>query len=399
MTKEKDIKTVVPTLRFPEFRDTEGWSEKKVGDALENKSSQVALNKLELQEKGYPVYGADGVVGYISDYTQGKDYISIVKDGSGVGRIALRQKESSVLGTLNCLTSKNETIFLLTWLYYQLQQLDFSSYIKGGGIPHIYYSDYKNHNIYIPKPKEQQKIADCFSSLDDLISAEVDKIEALKEHKKGLMQQLFPAGGKTTPALRFPEFQNAGEWKITLLSDLGITISGLTYSPDDVRDSGLLVLRSSNIKNGSIVLDDCVYVTPKINRANLAQPNDILICVRNGSVSLIGKNALIPEGMPPCTHGAFMSIFRAKNPSFVFQLLQTDIYQSQVNADLGARINSINCSQLNKYKFPVATIQEQQIIAECLSSIDKLISAETNKLDQLKAHKKGLMQQLFPNIE
>lgn len=201
---------------------------------------------------------------------------------------------------------------------------------------------------------------------------------------------------KLVPMKRFPEFQDAAEWEEMKLGQLGKLVSGLTYSPDDIRDSGLLVLRSSNVQNGEITLDDNVFVTSDIRGANLSKPNDILICVRNGSKALIGKNALIPEGMPLCTHGAFMTVFRSPTAKFVFQLFQTTAYQKQVDGDLGATINSINGSQFIKYKFYVPKPLEQQKIADCLSSIDELITAQTQKITALKDHKKGLMQQLFP---
>jgi len=197
------------------------------------------------------------------------------------------------------------------------------------------------------------------------------------------------------PKLRFPEFRDAGEWDEKKLEQLGELISGLTYSPDDIRDNGLLVLRSSNVQNGEITLKDNVFVTPDIKGANLSQPNDILICVRNGSKALIGKNALIPEGMPLCTHGAFMTIFRSKAADFVFQLFQTQAYYRQVAGDLGATINSINGRRFIQYCFRVPEPKEQQKIADCLSSIDELITLHTQKHKALKAHKKGLMQQLF----
>jgi len=198
------------------------------------------------------------------------------------------------------------------------------------------------------------------------------------------------------PKLRFPEFWNAGEWEEVKLKQLGELVSGLTYSPDDIRDSGLLVLRSSNVQNGEIVLGNNVFVTPDIKGANLSQPNDILICVRNGSKALIGKNALIPEGIPLCTHGAFMTVFRSNSADFVFQLFQTQAYYRQVEGDLGATINSINGSQFIKYCFHIPEPKEQQKIANCLSSLDELITAHSQKHEALKAHKKGLMQQLFP---
>lgn len=205
---------------------------------------------------------------------------------------------------------------------------------------------------------------------------------------------------KIVPELRFPEFNNDEAWNIKRLSKLGKIINGLTYSPKDVQEEGLLVLRSSNVQDGQIVLDDCVFVRPDIKGANLSLPNDILICVRNGSKQLIGKNAILPEGLPKATHGAFMTMFRASNPSFAFQLFQTEGYRNQVKADLGATINSINTKNFVKYEFAVpSNPNEQQKIANCLSSLDEVINAETEKLELLQDHKKGLLQQLFPQEE
>ncbi len=213
------------------------------------------------------------------------------------------------------------------------------------------------------------------------------------------MQNLFPQEGEKVPKYRFKEFEKDGEWEIKELNKLGDLINGLTYSPEDVRENGLLVLRSSNVQNGLIALNDCVYVRTDIQGANFSKPNDILVCVRNGSKNLIGKNAIIPIGLPLATHGAFMTVFRAKNPEFAFQLFQTDFYDKQVKADLGATINSINGKNFLKYEFPVPKkLKEQQKIASCLSSLDALITAQTERIEQLKLHKKGLMQCLFPKI-
>jgi type I restriction enzyme S subunit len=270
---------------------------------------------------------------------------------------------------------------------------------SGGAQGNLSAADILAYRCGVPvTSSEQQRIASCLSSLDSLITAHTQKLSALKAYKKGLMQQLFPREGETVPRLRFPEFWDAGEWVQTRLGRMGELVSGLTYSPDDVRGSGLLVLRSSNVQNGEIALDDCVYVDPSIKGANLSQPNDILICVRNGSKALIGKCALIPEGMPLCTHGAFMTVFRAKMPSFVFQLFQSDRYQKQVAGDLGATINSINGGQLLRYEFFIPKPLEQQRIADCLSSLDDQIMSTAKKLEALKEHKKGLMQGLFPNV-
>lgn len=394
MSKKKKL---IPELRFPEFENEGEWEIKTIGDVANSESSSMALNKLDLKPTGYPVYGADSIVGYIDEFQHKEKYISIVKDGSGVGRLNLCQSNSSILGTLTSLKSKNKKQYDLDWLYYLLNTVDFSVYVKGAGIPHIYYSDFKNENVPVPTPKEQQKIASCLSSLDDLIQSHNQKLDLLIDHKKGLMQNLFPQEGEKVPKLRFKEFEKDGEWNFKKLNKLGNLLNGLTYSPDDVREEGLLVLRSSNVQNGLIDLNDSVYVRTDIQGANLLKPNDILICVRNGSKNLIGKNAIIPKGMPLSTHGAFMTVFRATNPEFVFQLFQTDFYDTQVKADLGATINSINGKNFLKYEFPVPeNPKEQQKIALCLSSLDALITTQTEKIEQLNLHKKGLMQGLFP---
>lgn len=183
----------IPKLRFPEFENDGEWEEKKLEDIAKSESSSLALNKLTLLTSGYPVYGADSIVGYIDEFQQNEQYISIVKDGSGVGRLNLCSSNSSILGTLTSLKSKNKEKYNLKWIYYILNTIDFSVYTKGSGIPHIYYKDFKNHNITVPKLQEQQKITTCLSSVDEQINFQTKKSEELKEHKKALLQQLFPS--------------------------------------------------------------------------------------------------------------------------------------------------------------------------------------------------------------
>jgi type I restriction enzyme S subunit len=399
MKNSKEQKTALPELRFPEFRDSEGWTQKIVSNVLNNQSSSLALNKLEFTEVGYPVYGADSdkIIGLISYYTQNEDYISIVKDGSGVGRLALRQKQTSVLGTLNCLTSTEKRRYILSWLYYMMQTIDLTNYVKGSGIPHIYYADYKKHTIFIPTPREQTKIAECFSSLDDLISAVTDKIEVLKEHKKGLMQQLFPAEGKTTPTLRFPEFQNAPAWKPKSLGSIGEIITGNTPATKEQSNYGgdRLFVSPADISNERYVSKTKTTLTEQgFSQSRCIKENSILFVCIGSTIGKIAQNTI-----ECATNQQINSIvpYAGYISDFVYSLLEYN----------ASKIASTASNQavpiINKTEFSAVTLfmpkeDEQQAIADCLSSIDDQITAETQKLDQLKAHKKGLMQRLFPKV-
>ena len=195
------------------------------------------------------------------------------------------------------------------------------------------------------------------------------------------------------PQLRFPEF--SGEWEDGKLGNYGNLINGLTYSPDNIVDDGLLVLRSSNVQNGQIYLNDNVYVNLDVDDAALTKEDDILICVRNGSKRLIGKSTIINKNLPKSTHGAFMTVFRGESNKFISHWFHSSIYYKEVHKNLGATINSINGSNLKKFKTIFPAKSEQQKIASFLTAVDTKIEQLSKKQALLGEYKKGLMQQIF----
>lgn len=192
------------------------------------------------------------------------------------------------------------------------------------------------------------------------------------------------------------EFKNLPSgWKVVRLGEIGKVINGLTYSPDNVSNNGLLVLRSSNINNNSIVLNnDDVYVKG-ISKFNKTLENDILICVRNGSKNLIGKSALITEKYKDLAFGAFMAIFRSNYNLFLIHIFKTNTFFKQVKNNLGATINSINNGNLLNFKIPLPPLDEQEKIAEILSTWDEAINLTINLIESKKQFKKALMQNLL----
>lgn len=412
--------TATPRLRFPEFRGAGAWKLRKLSDLLTESKQRNRQLKYGPQEV-LSVSGEHGCVNQIELLGRSyagvtvKDY-HIVETGDIVytksplkknpfGIIKENKGKPGIVSTLYAVYHTTDMGHPAYLDHYFSRDYNLNSYLqpivrKGAK------NDMKVNNsavlsgeIFAPNIEEQKKVAAFLTTLDNVIAAQARKVEALVVHKRGLMQQLFPGDGETLPYFRFPEFREGPVWKETRLNKLGTLISGLTYSPSDVRENGLLVLRSSNIQNAAIDLEDCVYVNPEVKGANLSEPNDILICVRNGSKALIGKSAMIPEGMPLCTHGAFMAVFRAHVPHFVFQLMQSAAFRKQVEADLGATINSINGSQLLKYRFVVPESDEQNRIGNCFSSLNGQIVAESDKLKVLKTHKEGLVQKLFPSLQ
>ena len=245
------------------------------------------------------------------------------------------------------------------------------------------------NNVLIPLPslKEQQKIAKILTTWDDAISKQEALIEEKEQLKKGLMQRLLSG------EVRFDGFYE--EWEEVRLGDVGEVISGLTYSPKNIDKNGILVLRSSNVQKRKLAFDDNVYVNTTTLKFNPVEENDILICVRNGSKSLIGKNALINKENKGVAFGAFMSVFRSQHNIFLFQLFDTHIYKREVHRNLGATINSINGSDLKKFKIPFPPLQEQQKIAQVLSTTDKEIELLKKEFEALKEQKRGLMQRLL----
>lgn len=184
-------------------------------------------------------------------------------------------------------------------------------------------------------------------------------------------------------------------WNKESLGNLGEIVSGLTYSPKNVVDDGTLVLRSSNVKNRQTVLDDKVYVDTSNLKYNPLKKKDILICVRNGSKRLIGKNALISDECIGEAFGAFMTVYRSKHNKFLFQYFDTDSYKSNVYRNLGARINSINKKELEKFQLYLPNAKEEQKIADFLEAVDVFILNLTKQKEKLEEYKKGIMQKIF----
>ena len=236
----------------------------------------------------------------------------------------------------------------------------------------------------LPCKDEQDKIAAFLECLNTRIENQRTLVVALKKYKRGLLNKVF----SNTDEKIYPT---------VYLSEVADFLQGLTYSPSDVANAGHLVLRSSNIQNGTLSFDDCVYVDKSIPESLQVKCADVIMCVRNGSKSLVGKTALIPIDMPKTTWGAFMMIVRSKlNDTYIFHYLNSQMFFSQVFKDTGtATINQITKGILNECRLPLPPVEERKRISKMLSTFDAKIYNAERTLYALMETRKALLQQLF----
>ena len=398
-----------PKLRFKEFEGD--WSTNKIeeisivtsggtpsrnvsdywnGDIPWVTTSLVDFNVINEAEEFITQVGLDNSSAKLFH----KDTILMAMYGQGItrGKVAILGIDATTNQACAAIKLKNgfETKFIFQNLMNRYEEIrDLSN---EGGQKNLSAGIIKEILISFPEKEEQTKIASFLSAVEEKISQLTQKHELLSQYKQGMMQKLF------SQQLRFKADDGSefGEWEEKKLGEVGENIIGLTYSPTDVTNdgTGILVLRSSNIKEGRLDKSDKVRVNKKIQDKIIVQPNDILICTRNGSQRLIGKSVIINDD-EVMTFGAFMSVYRSKYNRFIAYLMQTPWFFEQVQMNLGARINQITTGTLNEFTFDFPCLEEQTKIANFLSAIDQKIEVVAQQIEQAKTWKKGLLQQMF----
>lgn len=265
----------------------------------------------------------------------------------------------------------------------------------------IYYKDLARLQLALPSFPEQQKIADCLDSADALIVAQGRNVEALRAYKKGLMQQLFPQEGETQPRLRFPEFEGVGDWHEETLNHLCARIMDGTHFSPKSSDGPRPYLTSKNIKDGRIDLSSLTYISEEehaeIFKRCPVRLSDVLLTKDGANTGNAALNNLDLEFSLLSSVAVLRGKPRYLLQTFLFQSILSERIQNLISESMsGQAITRITLAKIGGFLIPVTTLAEQQRIADCLTSLDDLIAAEGQKLETLKTHKRGLMQQLFP---
>ncbi|WP_419600715.1 restriction endonuclease subunit S, partial [Thiolapillus sp.] len=396
-SKSDKKKSLVPRLRFPEFREAGAWEVKRLGEVciICNGSSNAQDH---VDDGAYPLFDRSEEIKRSSRYLFDAEAVIIPGEGMRFipkyycGKFDLHQRAYAL----------SDFREVGKFIYYQLGALKgvLASKAVMSTVLSLRMPILETFKLVIPSSGEQQKIAHCLSSLDEVIGLQAKKVQALKQHKKGLMQQLFPAEGETTPRLRFPEFREAGAWEVQTIDQLVSKIA----------QGGTPKTSIPKYWNG-----DIPWITPAEMGEDAAHhyAETTLRTIsregfENSSTELLPVNSVIISSRAPIGYVTINKVEMATNQGckgfvpkkntyhefFYFSLIVAKQRLNDLGA--GAGFKEISTSTLKAFQISIPKHLEQQKIAHCLSSLDEVIGLESHKLDALKNLKKGLMQQLFP---
>lgn len=408
-----EVQGAMPRLRFPGF--AEAWRQTSIGDFFDlTEESERTSNFNKERVLTVKLYSKGVVKNERTTLTGAANYfnrkagqfifskIDLLNGAFGLIPESLDGFASSSDVPAYSFKAERSPIFFANWLMSCYERLDVERTGTSSTLKRVSPNSFLALPVLVPTPAEQQKIADCLSSLDALIAAEGQKLEALRENKQGLMEVLLPDEGDTVPLLRFPNFSDAEEWAEERLEALAKRGSGHTPSKahpeyygggikwvslaDSKRlDAGLIEetateISAAGIKNSSAVL----------------HPAGSVLVSRDAGV---GKSAIMGLDMAVSQH---FIVWTCKPDRLYNWFLYYSLQRKKPLFErlaTGSTIKTIGLPFFVDMRLALPTLPEQKMIADCLASLDLRITVQAQRVDVLKSHKKGLMQQLFPALE
>lgn len=381
---------LIPEFRFPEFKNGGEWQKKILEDVLDyERPDNYIVSDTDYQNEGTPVLTANK--SFILGYTQEKFGIysnlpAIIFDDFTVDSKYVDFPFKVKSSAIKILTPKKKDN--LKFVYELISQIRFEAKEH----KRYYISEYQKIELPFPLPKEQQKIASCLSSLDDVIADHTQKLELLKDHKKGLMQNLFPQEGEKVPKFRFMEFEKDGEWVETKLGAAAAFINGRAYKQEELLEKGKYrVLRVGNFFTNN----NWYYSDLELEADKYCDDGDLLYAWSASFGPRVWK------GEKVIYHYHIWKVLPNTSTAkdFLCVLLDNETERMKTQNANGFALLHITKGTIENWKCNIPKSKvEQNKIASCLSTLDDLITAQAEKIEQLKLHKKGLMQSLFPKI-
>ena len=425
----------IPELRFPEFVNEGEWEEKKLIDTTDKKVkwsftggpfgsnlkasdyTTEGIRIIQLQNigdgefnDGYKIYTSESKADELISCNIYSGEIILSKMGDPVGRACVIPDflKRCVMASDGIRLVVDEKKISKYFIYSLINSKHIREAIEkkatGSTRRRIGLEELKGVKLIVPKKLEQQKIASCLSSLDEVIAANSQKLELLKNHKKGLMQNLFPQDGEKVPKYRFKEFENDGEWVEKKLGKVFTIFQGFAFSSSDSVDEGARWLKIADVSLQHMNHDTPSFLPLEYKEKYinfLVKKGDYVIALTR---PMLGKELKISQ-VDDVYHESLLNqrvgkLVSKQSLDFVYYLLQTFRLISTIEKNIaGNEPPNLSIQQIKDNTiFIPSKPKEQQKIASCLSALDELITAQVEKIKQLKQHKKGLMQGLFPKM-
>ena len=379
-----------PKLRFNGY--TNDWERKELNNILKINSGR---DYKQLNSGNIPVYGTGGYMLSVNDKLSDADAVGIGRKGTIDKPLYLRAPFWTVDTLFYCTSKENSDV---KFIYLLFQIINWKRYDESTGVPSLSKNTISSIKTYVPKVKEQDHISKLFFSLDNTLQLHERKCEELALIKKALLQKLFPKKDEIKPEVRYKNFSDA--WEQRKLGDISKTKRGLTYKPSNIDNTGIRVLRSSNIKEDTFVIsDNDVFVKESAVNIPFVKNGDILITAANGSTNLVGKHAIIRD-IPKnsAVHGGFMLITTSKEYEFLNASMSSNWYKKFIKkyvAGGNGAIGNLRKNDLDNQKIYVPKKDEQEKIGNFFKMLDSLITLHQRKLERLKQLKKFLLQNMF----
>lgn len=373
-----------------------GWEIKKLGDVCDKASSNVSQNQLGNEVGDYPIFGASGLIKNVSFYHQAKPYLSIVKDGSGVGRVTKMDAHTSVIGTLQYILP-NDGIDL-DYLNYSLMSVDFKKYVAGAAIPHIYFKDYKNEPFLWMSLPEQKRIV---AILDEAFAA-IDKAKSNAEKNLKNAKELFESYLQGV-------FENKGEgWEDKSIKEIALKIgSGSTPrgGQENYKSEGISLVRSMNVHDWEFRERNLAFIdeqqAKELNGVTLFE-GDVLLNITGASIA---RSCVFPKEYLPARVNQHVSIIRPNkeilDSKFLNYLLTSKPYKDFLlfTGEQGATRQAITKAQIEAFRVSFPSLDEQIAIVEKIDRVSsetkRLEATYQQKLTDLEELKKSILQKAF----
>lgn len=402
MKKSKNARPLVPKIRFPEFQKSGEWVSSPLGAVCGMQAGKFVAAAEIFVESGaelFPCYGGNGLRGYTKTYTHSGRYSLIGRQGSLCGNVTF--VDGLFHATEHAVVATPKVGIHTEWLFYELDLLNLNRFATGQALPGLSVDILNRVECAIPTDEaEQKKISECLSSFDSIVRLEEENLAALKVHKRGLMQQLFPVEGECLPRLRFPEFEKDGEWARTTIGEVGSFYYGKGAPKWSLEDGA----PTPCIRYGELYTKFESIISETYSRTNVDPEN---LRFSKGGEILVPRVGEKPEDFGRCccylplkgiAIGEMISVFETSQNPLFYTYYFKNLYRQFARVVEGQNVKNLYYAVLEPLSICLPSLPEQNKIADTLASLDAIIDAQSQKVDTLNIQKKALMQHLFPKI-